>query len=585
MAVGIIAAQSIGEPGTQLTMRTFHIGGVATRGVEEKDVKAKRDGKIKFVGLNIVANDEGKNIALSRNGEIQILDAKGRELDKFDVPDGAVMMVEDGQQVTRGQMIVRVGPAQHPDPRRGRRQGPLRRHRRERDDEDRDRPLGPRPADDHRAQGRPAPADHHRGRRGEDPRLQVHPRAGEHRGQRRPDDLRRHPAGQDPARGGRHAGHHRRPAAGHRAVRGASAQGAGGHRRDRRPRRAPGGEAARQADRSSSATRAASSASTSSRTASTSASTAATASAPATPWSRGRWCRTTSCGSPARRPSSATCSARSRTSTARSASRSTTSTWRSSSPRCSARSGSTASATPSLLPGSVIDKFEFRRNNLELMSGVKIKDPGDTEFRVGDIVPREHFDAGEPPRRGRRRPQGRVDPAQAGGGQHPAPGDHQGGRAVRELHLGRQLPGDDQGAHRGGPGRQGRLPGRPQGERHPRPPGARRAPASRPTSTPRSASGPRRSRPWPTRARPTPATATSRPSAPARIEPRTIGLVTTLKPAPACPVLATRRAGSLGWGWSRSLPDRCIMQVIVRAGDETFRGYMPWPFHPPSIDS
>src|SRR6516225_5349167 len=110
MAVGIIAAQSIGEPGTQLTMRTFHIGGVATRAVEEKDVKAKRDGKVKFVGLNIVANDEGKNIALSRNGEIQILDAKGRELDKFDVPDGATILVEDGQQVTRGQMIVEWDP-------------------------------------------------------------------------------------------------------------------------------------------------------------------------------------------------------------------------------------------------------------------------------------------------------------------------------------------------------------------------------------------------------------------------------------------------------------------------------------------
>ena len=77
MAVGIIGAQSIGEPGTQLTMRTFHIGGVATRGVEEKDVKSKREGKVKFVGLNIVINDEGKKIALSRNGEIQILDPKG----------------------------------------------------------------------------------------------------------------------------------------------------------------------------------------------------------------------------------------------------------------------------------------------------------------------------------------------------------------------------------------------------------------------------------------------------------------------------------------------------------------------------
>jgi DNA-directed RNA polymerase subunit beta' len=110
MAVGIIAAQSIGEPGTQLTMRTFHIGGVATRGVEEKDVKSKRDGKVKFVGINIVTNDEGKQIALSRNGEIQILDAKGRELEKYDVPDGAAMIVHDGQQINRGQMLCEWDP-------------------------------------------------------------------------------------------------------------------------------------------------------------------------------------------------------------------------------------------------------------------------------------------------------------------------------------------------------------------------------------------------------------------------------------------------------------------------------------------
>ena len=125
---------------------------------------------------------KGKKIALSRNGEIQILDPKGRELEKYDVPNGAD---HDGRGRPDGQPrhdALRVGPAQHPDPGRGRRQGPLRRHRRGRDDEDRDRPLGPRPPDDHRAQGRPAPADHHRGRRGQDPRLQLHPREGEHRG-------------------------------------------------------------------------------------------------------------------------------------------------------------------------------------------------------------------------------------------------------------------------------------------------------------------------------------------------------------------------------------------------------------------
>ncbi len=102
MAVGIIAAQSIGEPGTQLTMRTFHIGGTAVRGMEEKDVKSKREGKVKYVGINLVVNDEGKKIALSRNGEIQILGPEGREREKDDIADGAEMKVEDGQTAIRG---------------------------------------------------------------------------------------------------------------------------------------------------------------------------------------------------------------------------------------------------------------------------------------------------------------------------------------------------------------------------------------------------------------------------------------------------------------------------------------------------
>jgi DNA-directed RNA polymerase subunit beta' len=110
MAVGIIAAQSIGEPGTQLTMRTFHIGGVATRGMEEKDVKSKREGIVKYIGINLVVNDAGQRIALSRNGEIQILDPKGRELEKYDIPDGAEMKVEDGQHIARGTMLCEWDP-------------------------------------------------------------------------------------------------------------------------------------------------------------------------------------------------------------------------------------------------------------------------------------------------------------------------------------------------------------------------------------------------------------------------------------------------------------------------------------------
>src|SRR5688572_22025336 len=110
MAVGIIAAQSIGEPGTQLTMRTFHIGGVAHKSVEESDTKAKKGGIVKFTRMRVVKNDEGKQIVLTRNGEIAILDAKGRELEKYDVPTGATLLVEENQEVKAGQMLCQWNP-------------------------------------------------------------------------------------------------------------------------------------------------------------------------------------------------------------------------------------------------------------------------------------------------------------------------------------------------------------------------------------------------------------------------------------------------------------------------------------------
>ena len=89
MAVGIIAAQSIGEPGTQLTMRTFHIGGVGQRAVVENESKAKKEGVVQFTRLKVVRNDAGQNVVLTRNGEIAIMDPKGRELEKYEVPAGA----------------------------------------------------------------------------------------------------------------------------------------------------------------------------------------------------------------------------------------------------------------------------------------------------------------------------------------------------------------------------------------------------------------------------------------------------------------------------------------------------------------
>src|SRR5438270_69860 len=99
MAVGIIAAQSIGEPGTQLTMRTFHIGGTARRVVEESEIRAKKAGTIKFERIAIVVNERGERVALARNGEITILGPKDRPLESFTVPNGSTLMIEEGQQV------------------------------------------------------------------------------------------------------------------------------------------------------------------------------------------------------------------------------------------------------------------------------------------------------------------------------------------------------------------------------------------------------------------------------------------------------------------------------------------------------
>jgi DNA-directed RNA polymerase subunit beta' len=110
MAVGIIAAQSIGEPGTQLTMRTFHIGGTAARAVEESEIRAKRAGQVKYTRLKVVRNDAGQNVVLTRNGEILILDPKGRELEKYDVPAGANLVVEENQQVDVGHVLCQWDP-------------------------------------------------------------------------------------------------------------------------------------------------------------------------------------------------------------------------------------------------------------------------------------------------------------------------------------------------------------------------------------------------------------------------------------------------------------------------------------------
>jgi DNA-directed RNA polymerase subunit beta' len=109
-AIGIIAAQSIGEPGTQLTMRTFHIGGTASRRAEQTTLECRIDGRVKFINLKTVKNREGNLIVMNRNGEIAILDENGRERRRYSVIYGAKLRVKDGQKVKEGEILAEWDP-------------------------------------------------------------------------------------------------------------------------------------------------------------------------------------------------------------------------------------------------------------------------------------------------------------------------------------------------------------------------------------------------------------------------------------------------------------------------------------------
>jgi len=108
-AVGVIAAQSIGEPGTQLTMRTFHIGGTASRTVEQSFIKSKNKGDVKYHGLRITPKNK-EFIVLNRNGAISINDKQGRELERYALPQGAFITIADGEEVVKGVAFVRWDP-------------------------------------------------------------------------------------------------------------------------------------------------------------------------------------------------------------------------------------------------------------------------------------------------------------------------------------------------------------------------------------------------------------------------------------------------------------------------------------------
>ncbi|HEB90325.1 MAG TPA: DNA-directed RNA polymerase subunit beta' [Deltaproteobacteria bacterium] len=113
-AVGVIAAQSIGEPGTQLTMRTFHIGGAATRRAEQSHAEAASEGTIRLHNIRTVADAEGRETVMTRNGEVGIVDASGREKERHPVVYGATLRVKEGQSVRPGDVLLDWDPFASP---------------------------------------------------------------------------------------------------------------------------------------------------------------------------------------------------------------------------------------------------------------------------------------------------------------------------------------------------------------------------------------------------------------------------------------------------------------------------------------
>jgi len=113
-AVGVIAAQSIGEPGTQLTMRTFHIGGAASRATTISQIDVKTTGTVKLSNIKLVKHASGNNVAVSRSGELIIQDEQGRDRERYKIPYGAVLSVSNGDKVKPGKIVANWDPHTHP---------------------------------------------------------------------------------------------------------------------------------------------------------------------------------------------------------------------------------------------------------------------------------------------------------------------------------------------------------------------------------------------------------------------------------------------------------------------------------------
>ena len=248
LAAGIIAAQSIGEPGTQLTMRTFHIGGAASIDVHENEIRTRRAGRVRFARIRSVVNQEGKNVVLTRNGEIIILDPKERELENYTVPNGATLLVAEDEEIEVGRVLCQWDP--HSVPILAEVGGKVRFE---------DCIEGRSIRSEREASGnlRRTVIEH----KGDlHPQIILEDAAGKildfyylpERStlevQEAQVDHRRLRPRQEPPRSDGHAGHRRRFAPRHRALRGPQAQGPGDHRGDRRRGGARRREETRQAD-------------------------------------------------------------------------------------------------------------------------------------------------------------------------------------------------------------------------------------------------------------------------------------------------------------------------------------------------
>ena len=473
MAVGIIGAQSIGEPGTQLTMRTFHIGGTAARAVEESEIRAKKAGVVQFTRMKVVRNDEGQQVVLTRNGEILLLDPKGRELEKYEVPAGANLLVEENQEVQPGAVLCQWDP--HSIPILAEVGGKVRYEdviegetiRLEKDpgghvrmivteykgdlhpqivlEDDSGKILDfyylPEKANIEVPEGKTISAGTllaktPREVSGTQDITGGLPRVTEIFEARKPKD----PAviaeidGIVEILGEKRRGKRTIVVKSEAGIEREHLVSHGKHLRVHSGTFVRAGEAL--------------------------------VDGPLVPHDILRIS-----GEEAVQQYLV---------------REIQNVYRSQRVEINdkhieiivaqmlrkVRVESIGDTT--LLPGSVMDKFEFRAANQELAKCLKIAEKGDSDFEAGRDRADRGPGAGQRPDRGPRRHAGQGRQAEDGHRQHAVAGHHQGGRAKLQLHLGRQLPGNHQGADRSGVGRQDRSAGRPEGKRDPRPPRARR---------------------------------------------------------------------------------------------------------------